>query len=303
MTALARLVPVFAQTVLPVLLVAGAGWALAQRFPLDGRTLGRVLFYLATPALVFRSLFTLDLDSSSIWNVASVAVLVTVLASALGWLVSRGLERRERAAITLTSGISNNGNMGMPISLFAFGEIGLSLASLFYVTSSILNNTIGAVIASAGSVPIRAAMGQILRVPVLYAALAGLALGWADTEIPVGIYRAVDILASAAIPCMLIMLGIQLRSAEIFRHQRGVTRSVIVRLVASPLIAVAACALLGIGGVERSVVIAQSAMPTAVITSVLATEYDAAPRLVATVILMTTLFSIITLSVILTVLG
>lgn len=303
MAAITRLIPVFTQTILPVLLVAGVGWIVSRRMELEARTLGRVLFYLATPALVFRSLYNLDVGSGSIFHVALVSGLVTILASGLGWVVSWGMARRERAAITLTSGISNNGNMGLPICLFAFGETGLSLASVYYVTSSIINNTAGAVVASAGSVPIRSAVSQILRVPVLYAALIGAVLGWTGLRLPVGIYRSVDILAGAAVPCMLIMLGIQLGSAELLRHQTGVTRSVLVRLVAAPIIATIACALIGIVGMERNVIIAQAAMPTAVITSVLATEYDAAPRLVATVILMTTLFSILTLSVILTLLG
>lgn len=303
MTALARLIPAFTQTVLPVLLVAAAGWALTGWLPLDGRTLGRVLFYLATPSLVFRSLYTMTVGGAALRHMALVAIVVSVTAAALGWLVSWGMERRERAAITLTSGISNNGNMGMPICLFAFGEAGLSLASIYYVASSFLTNTVGSVVASAGSVPLSRALVQIVRVPVLYAAIAGLALNWGGITLPVGVFRAIDILASAAVPCMLVMLGVQLRNAELFRHQRGVTRSVAVRLIAAPLLAVALCTLFGISGLERNVIIVQAAMPTAVIVSVLATEYDTAPRLVATVILVTTLISIVTLSLILTVLG
>jgi predicted permease len=57
--------------------------------------------------------------------------------------------------------------------------------------------------------------------------------------------------------------------------------------------------ILGIQGVERNVLILQAAMPTAVITSVLATEFDAAPQLVATVIFVSTAASMVTLSLVL----
>jgi predicted permease len=296
---LTQLLAVFAQTVLPVFLVAGAGWVLARSLPLDGRTLGRILFYLASPALVFRSLYLMDVGGEAVRHIALIAVAVILSTAAVGWLVGAGLERRERAAITLTSSISNNGNMGLPISLFAFGEPGLSLATIYYVVTAFTNNTVGTVVASAGSAPLRGAMSQVLRVPMLYAALAGGLLNYFSVSLPQGIFRSVDIIADAAIPCMLILLGIQLQNTSFRTRQKGVFRSATVRLLVSPILAAAICLLFGVGGLERDVVILQAAMPTAVVVSVLATEFDAAPRLVATIILVTTLLSMATLSVIL----
>ena len=98
---------------------------------------------------------------------------------------------------------------------------------------------------------------------------------------------------------MLILLGIQLRHPDILQHQPGIARSAFVRLAIGPAVAWGLCALLGIGGLERSVLITQAAMPTAVVVSVLATEFDTAPKLVATVIVITTLLSMGTLSVVL----
>ncbi len=303
LSALGRLLPVFAQTVLPVFLVAGAGWLLGRRLELDGRTLGRVLFFLATPALVFRSLYEMQIDPSAIRHVVLVAVLVMLATAFLGWLVSFGLGRTERAAVTLTSGISNNGNMGLPISLFAFGEPGLALATLYYVVSSFLTNTVGSVVASAGRAPVLQALAQIVRVPVLYAALGGLLLNRFAITLPVTLFRAVDLVADAAVPLMLVLLGVQLRQVNLMHREPGVLRSTAVRLGAAPLLAWGICLLLGIGGLEGDVIVVQAAMPTAVITSVLATEYDTAPRLVATIILVTTLISMVTLSVILSLVG
>ncbi len=105
--------------------------------------------------------------------------------------------------------------------------------------------------------------------------------------------------AGAAVPGMLVLLGIQLRATKFGGDQRVVWRSIVIRLVASPLVAWGLCALLGIGGLERQVLIVQAAMPTAVLTTVLATEFDAAPRLVAAAVLGSTLLSMVTLSVVL----
>ena len=293
------LLPIFVETVLPVFLIAFAGYVLAWRMAIDGRSLGRLLFYLATPSLVFRSLYTTEVDLVTMQQVAIVAASVSILAGLAGWVVGFDQPRRERMAIILTSAISNNGNMGIPICFFAFGEIGLALGTLYYVVSSFLNNTLGVVVASAGKASLGVALRNSLQVPVLYTAILGLALNQMGGEIPLPIFRAVDLMANAAVPGMLILLGVQLRSSPLLQGQAVIWRSSVVRLVAAPLLALGLCVVLAVGGVERDVIILQAAMPTAVMGAVLATEYDTAPHLVAAVIFLTTVLSMGTLSVVL----
>lgn len=293
------ILPIFATTVLPVFLVAAAGFALAWRLPLDSRTLGRILFYLATPTLVFRSLYQMEIDAGALRDLALISITVTVTTGLMGWLASYDQPRNRRAAFTLTSGISNNGNMGIPISYFALGAPGLALGSIYYVINSFIGNTLGVVVASSGKIPVTSALRQSLRVPVLYAAIVGLAFNRTGVTMPTGVFRAVDLLADAAIPGMLILLGLQLRHAPIRERQLIIFRSVAIRLLGGPLLAWLLCLALGVTGVNQSVIILQAAMPTAVMTAVLATEYDTAPRLVATVIFFSTLVSMITLSLVL----
>lgn len=302
MSILTRIVPIFGQTVLPVILVAVVGWILARSFVLDGRTLGRVLFYAASPALVFRSLFEMELTAQALQHIGLLGLVIMVSTGVMGWLASARMPREQRAAVTLVSGISNNGNMGIPVCLFAFGEAALPLASLYYVMSAIVTNTLGSVVASSGRAPVREALGQVLRLPLLYAALLGLLMNHFQLPLYTGLFRAVDLLGSAAIPLMLVMLGIQLSSTSLLKHQRGVGRAAFMRLLAGPALAVALSALFGVVGMERNVLIVQAAMPTAVITSVLAVEYDTAPWLVASAIVTSTLLSMVTLSLILAVL-
>jgi predicted permease len=293
------LLPIFWETVLPVFLIAFAGYLLAWRMSIDGRSLGRLLFYLATPALVFRSLYSMTLDPAALRQITFVAALVITLTGVAGWLVAIDRERHERVALVLTSAVSNNGNMGIPISLFAFGPTGMALASIYYVVASFMNNTVGVVVASSGQASLAKALQNTLSVPVLYTAILGLLLNRLAWELPVPLYRSIDLLADAAIPGMLALLGINLRAAPKLQAQGVLWRSLVVRLCGGPVIAWLLCLLFGIVGVERNVLILQAAMPTAVISAVLATEFDAAPHLVTTAIFMTTLVSMGTLSVVL----
>ncbi len=293
------LLPIFVETVLPVFLVAAAGYLLAWRMPMDGRSLGRLLFWLATPALVFRSLYQMEIDFVALQQIVVVGASVTITTGLLGWLVGFDQDRRRRAAIVLTSAVSNNGNMGIPICFFAFGQPGLALGSLYYVVSSFLSNTVGVAVASSGQTPLRQSLANSLRVPMLYAATAGLLFNRLGGELPQPLFRSIDLMANAAIPGMLVLLGIQLHAAPLGQGYGIITRSAVVRLLAAPLLAWLLTSLLGVDGVERSVIILQAAMPTAVMSAVLATEYDAAPKLVATVIFVTTVASMLTLSVVL----
>ena len=181
--------------------------------------------------------------------------------------------------------VSNNGNMGLPISLFALGDAGLVMATVYYAVSAFLTNTFGVFVASSGSAPVGKALGQSLRAPVLYATILGVIFNRLAVPVPDPIYRAIDLMAGAAIPMMLVLLGIHLSVTPFNREQSVVWRSLIIRLVASPLAALALCMVMGIGGLERQVMILQASMPTAVVATVLSTEFAAAPRLVSAAVL------------------
>lgn len=299
MDMLASLARVFASTVLPVFLVAGAGYVLARAIPLEGRSLGRVIFYLGSPSLVFRSLYNMEISSALLQQELLIVLGVYLVTGVLGWMIGADQERSRRSALTMSSAISNNGNMGLPITLFAMGDAGLAIATVYYAISALLTNTLGVFVASSGSAPLGRALRHSLRAPVIYASVIGLLLNRFALPLPDSLYRAVDLMAGAAIPMMLVLLGIQLSATPFNREQRVVWRILIIRLGVSPLVAMALCLLLGVGGLERQVIILQAAMPTAVVVTVLSTEFGAAPRLVAAAVLASTLVSMVTLSVVL----
>jgi len=308
---LQKLLPIFGNTVLPVFLVAGTGFLLARTMKLDGRTLGRILFFLSTPSLVFRGLYQSDIPYASLGRIALAAMVIMLVAAVLGWLIAWDQDRRRRVAVTLCAMMGNNGNMGLPISYFALGETGLALATIFYIVNSFLGNTLGVFIASMGrttgdpdgsdqqGASMGSAFRSTLKVPILYAAILGVVINGMGWQLPVGLFRPIDLLADMAIPGMLVLLGIQLSSAPLVARQAVLGRVVALRLLGTPALAFLFCLVMGITGLERNVILLQAAMPTAVITTVLATEYDAAPRFVATVIFFTTLVSMVTLSLLL----
>ena len=116
---------------------------------------------------------------------------------------------------------------------------------------------------------------------------------------PLMLARPIELLAAAMIPTMVVALGVQLAGAGLPKINRDMVIASAIRLIGGPVIAMLLAAPFGITGLERSVGIIQSAMPTAVLASIIAFENDLIPEFVITTVLFSTLASVITLTVVL----
>jgi predicted permease len=118
--------------VLPVLLVAGVA-ALAQSYlRVDIRSISRVAFYLFSPALVFDSLANSSVGGAEFAQIAATLLLTTLVLWVVGTVAARllRLEGPTRSSFLMALLLMNAGNYGLPATLFAFGEEGLSRAAL-----------------------------------------------------------------------------------------------------------------------------------------------------------------------------
>jgi predicted permease len=96
---------------------------------------------------------------------------------------------------------------------------------------------------------------------------------------------------------MLIMLGVQI-SRTTLQGRWGLTVGVsLTRLIGGALVGLFFATLLGLTGITRQVAIIEAAMPTAVMASVLATEFKGDAKLVSSIVLLSTLLSLITLPI------
>jgi predicted permease len=113
----------------------------------------------------------------------------------------------------------------------------------------------------------------------------------------------VEIVADGAIPTMLVVLGMNMADMDGLASWRLALPAVSLRLLVAPLLAVLAAGLIGLNGLSYSTSIIEASMPTAVITSVIATEYEVQPPVVTSIVVLTTLLSPITLALVITLLG
>lgn len=289
--------------ILPIFLIAGAALVTDLIFDTDPQSLSRLVIYLFTPFLVFQRLATTNLGADEAGKLAFVAIgmclSMAVLASIVAYLLK--YEQRLASAFVLTVTLINAGNYGLPLNLFAFGKPGEERALIFFVSTVTVTYTLGVFLASRGRASAREAFVNIFRVPLPYAVALGLLVNVANIELPTPAARASEVLAQAAVPGMLAVLGLQLRRAKLKGHLRPIFTAAGMRLLVGPLVALPLIMLVGLEGMTRQVAIVQSAMPTAVISSVLAAEFGADAEFVTATILVGTLLSMATLSVLLTI--
>jgi hypothetical protein len=302
---LIELLTLFANNLLPIILMAGAGFLLGKAFNLNPRTLSQVIFYILAPCLVFNLLANSTLANDDILSTMAFAgglvLLLAGLAGVIGWLFK--LERRMLAALIITTMLMNAGNYGLPVNQFAFGDATLAYAALIFVMMSMLGNSVGVVVASAGSASLKESLLGLLRLPATYALLFGIIFVQFNLTLPVPLDRTVSLLGNSASPAMLILLGMQLTNVRWSGMTRVLSLAVVLRLIVSPLLAMGLNRVFGISGPLYQASVLQFAMPSAVMTTMLATEFDTEPTFVTTVVLVTTLLSPLTITPLLSILG
>lgn len=299
------LLPIFINNLVPVFLIAATGYLLSRWQGVDPRTLSQVSFYIFSPCLVFTLITGSNLAGNEILSVLLFTTLVTLLSGFVVWLLGRllRLERCTLIAVLLTTMFVNGGNFGLPVILFAFGDQALAYGSLFFVTSALLTYSVGVIIASLGRASVKQAVLNLFRVPALYAMFAGflfLQTGW---QLPLPLARGIDLLSEAAIPAMLVLLGLQLAQANWRGNPLPLALASGARLVIGPLLALGLNLLFGFQGPAYQANMLQAGMPSAVLNTVLATEYQVEPALVTMIVFTSTLLSPLTLTPLLAFLG
>ena len=302
---MSTLFPLFLENIFPIIAVAGVGFLIQRIFNIDPRPLSVLIFYALTPALIFQLLLESQFTGSDIIRMSGLAALVVIILSLLSLGIGRllKLSSASTAALLLTVGFMNSGNYGLSLNNYALGKIGLAWASLYFITTALLNNSLGVFIASMGKKDFRQSLRGMLRVPTLYAIVFAFILRFVDISIPASLLKPIESMASATIPAMLLVLGMQISRAGVPENKSLVGIATFLRLVISPLLAWALTLLLGLPEIGAQAGILEASMPAPVLAIIISMEFDTEPDFVSAVVLITTILSPLTLTPIMAILG
>jgi malate permease and related proteins len=276
--------------VIPVFLLIAVGFLFAQWKKISLSSVTEIVVYLGTPSLVFGSLASKPLHPADIGVLCAGTLLIFAgvgLLIRLYFLCFRFSSR----GFALPALFMNAGNMGIPLALFAFGQAGFQRATLMFVIITFLQYSLGIYILNG-----RSNWTEIFRLPLIYAALAGLCVNLSQVKIPELLLQPVTMLGQATIPIMLISLGYRLRQVESLQlgHALG---GALVRIVGGFAAASIAVYLIGAEGANRQVLLLYGALPAAVVNFILTEKYRQDPALAASIVVLSTFLSIFTIPI------
>ena len=295
------LLNIFIDNMIPVLAIAAVGVGLRRGLNIDPAMVARMMFYVFSPALAFNAIFTGDISGGDFLRLYSGTLALLAVVGALSFTLLRGyrLKPEEFATTLVSTFVFNGANFGISIVSFAFGAEALSYAVIIYIAGSTVAWTMGVYVSSKGKASLLGAFRGVLRTPVVYALAAAFALkALGIAELPPALSRTSQLLADASIPLMLVLLGLQLGGFHKPDRWRLLLSGTAIRLLLAPLLAIAVAAILDLEGAARFAFILQAGMPTAVLTIVLAYQFDTDHDLALNLIMTTTLISPVTLSLI-----
>lgn len=277
----------------PVLICSAIGFVWGRMGkPFETDFVTRLVTSVGTPCLILSALTDLHLTLDQLGEIAGAALLATLGFAIVGLAVLRAM-KLPIASFLPALMFPNTGNMGLPLSLFAFGETGLAFAIIIFTLTAALQFTLGVALAS-GSFSLR----RLASMPLIYALLASvvvIATGW---QVPDWIGNTVQLLAGLTIPMMLLALGVSLARLRVTSVPRAALLSM-VRLVGGIAIGVGVADALGLTGAARGVLIIQAAMPVAVYNYLFAQFFGRDPEQVAGMVILSTIASFLTLPLLL----
>lgn len=294
---------VFLNVLLPIFLIVGTGYVFGRSARLDVKSLTKVAFYLLAPALIFHSLYTSTIFGEEIGIIVLFVALLHFGLFGLGWFGTRvlGWEMDTRVAATLSLSNNNTGSYGLSVLLLAFGEQGFALGVIYMVALLAFQTLFGVGIASwrTGS-SVRGLLSNVVKVPWFHALALALLFRGTGIQLPEWLLSPIELVSRAAIPVFLLILGIQLARVKLGGVLARAGSIAFVKLLLPPLLAFGLATALSVEGLLRVVLIIEASMPTAINALILAIQYQRRPDLVASVVLLTTVGSVLTVGLLLT---
>lgn len=270
----------------PVLVLVGVGWLYARRHAPDLSAINRVNMDLFAPALIFSALASRDFSIADTRWLLLGSALIVLGSGVLAFGVARVARVQPRTFVPPMM-FNNCGNMGLPISVLAYGQAGLAPAVAMFVVSNAIHFTLGARI-----VDPRASIRQMLATPMNIATVAGFVVAATDLPPPEIVMTTFKLAGDAMIPLMLFALGVRMVSVNRASWRIGLLGAVVCPLTGLA-IALLVDLLLPLSPDQRGLMYIFASLPPAVLNFMVAERWNREPGKVAAIVLVGNVASVV----------
>ena len=281
------------EVLFPVFFIVGIGFLLGKKNPnFDTSFITTYAGNFGTPALV---IFAITAGGVTFEVFKEFFFYALILLSAFGvvGLIFLVLMKKDYIRELPTFILPNTGNMGIPICLFAYGELGMGIAAAISSLVVLLHFTLNIFLAK------RAFDFQtIFKSPAFYAIIVTVLFLYFEQPVPQFVMNTVMLLAYGMIVMILMSLGVALTQMKVFSFKDAVITST-GRVIIGPIIGLAVIKLFDLSGVSAGVILIQSSMPSAILCYLVASMYS--PKVIvdniSSTIVVSTIMSLFTIPI------
>ncbi|MGE5630565.1 MAG: AEC family transporter [Caulobacteraceae bacterium] len=297
--------------IVPIFIIIALGFLLSKKFNLNIYTLSKLSFYVFVPAFIFVNLYTTEI-SLDMLKVLFFCILYMATNALVAKVIAKFRKYDTGMANAFKNSImfNNSGNIGVSLITLVFGSApfiingktpylseALAAQIMVLMLQNITSNTLGFYNAGRAKMSARDSVRKIFSMPSIYVVPLALLLKYMQFDITViPVWPALVYIKNGLVPMALITLGVQLSKTEFNFGSMDVYISSFMRLIFGPVLALVFIYIFGFTGVVAQTVLIAHSVPTAVNTALIAVECDNNKDFAAQAVMVSTIFSAVTLT-------
>ena len=252
----------------PVFLTIGIGYWYGKKDPkFDTKFITTFAGNFGLPAIIFYSLTTTNISIELFLRFSYYITLYVIIFSLIGLIILK-LLKKDIYRLLPPLILPNTGNMGMPLCLFAYGKMGLAIATATTAMILVFHFSIGILLASK-----KFSLRPLLNCIPIYVLLISLIFVYYEIPSPKFLENATFLIGYSTIFLVLMSLGIALSKIKVFLFKETLIYSII-RVILGPIVGFSFVKFFDLSGVEAGVMFIQASMPAAVLTYLVAKIYS-----------------------------
>ena len=252
----------------PVFLIIGIGYWYGKKDPkFDTKFITAFAGNFGLPAIIFYSLTSTNISIDLFLRFSYYITLYVLIFSVIGIIILKILNKDIYRLLPPLI-LPNTGNMGMPLCLFAYGKMGLAIATAATAMILVFHFSVNILLASK-----KFSIKPLLKCIPVYALLVSLIFVYFEIPSPIFLENATFLIGYSTIFLVLMSLGVALSKLKVFLFKETLIYS-ITRVIVGPVVGFGFVKFFNLSGVEAGVMFIQASMPSAILTYLVSKIYS-----------------------------
>ena len=258
---------------------------------IDDKTITLINVYFLQVFLTFWGLLLQPIDTSFFFAPSLYLFIVLLLLSLSAFVAKYLFENKKEYSIAMVASIiGNTGNLGIPINIAIFGEESIPYTTIINLVNVFVVYSIGVFFYSRGSYDTRSSLLNILKLPILWAAIIAILLSIYQVPIHSSIMNMLMMGAYASMTMQLFLFGVYLYDTKIKTLNKKLLLWVIgSKFILLPALAFGVLSFVTLEPMIKGILFIELLMPLAVANVNLSSLYDCKPKVVTALVFLSSL--------------